>query len=59
MTKRKRKEYYQAGEQVATLPTDKEGKAKIEDLYLGEYFAKEIPPLQPGIWQMKQKIEVL
>ncbi len=44
MTKRKRKEYYQAGEQVATLPTDKEGKAKIEDLYLGEYFAKEIPP---------------
>ncbi len=33
---------YQAGEQVATLTTDKEGKAKIENLYLGEYFVKEI-----------------
>ena len=35
---------YKAGEQVATLTTDQEGKAKIEDLYLGEYFIKEITP---------------
>ena len=27
---------YPAGEQVAVLTTDGEGKAKIEDLYLGE-----------------------
>ena len=35
---------YQAGEQVATLTTDREGKAKIENLYMGEYFVKEITP---------------
>ncbi len=33
---------YQAGEQVATLTTDREGKAEIGNLYLGEYFVKEI-----------------
>ena len=33
---------YKAGEQVGTLTTDKEGKAQITDLYLGEYFIKEI-----------------
>ncbi len=35
---------YKAGEQVGTLTTDKEGKAEITDLYLGEYFIKEIMP---------------
>lgn len=35
---------YKAGEQVGTLTTDKEGKAEITDLYLGEYFMKEITP---------------
>ena len=35
---------YKAGEQVGTLTTDKEGKAEITDLYLGEYFVKEIMP---------------
>lgn len=35
---------YEAGSQVATLKTDKEGKASIEDLYLGKYFIKEITP---------------
>lgn len=35
---------YKAGEQVGTLTTDKEGKARIENLYLGEYFVKEITP---------------
>ena len=35
---------YQAGEQVAALTTDKEGKAEIGNLYLGEYFVKEITP---------------
>ena len=37
-------ELYKAGEQVGTLTTDKEGKAQITDLYLGEYFIKEITP---------------
>ncbi len=35
---------YKAGEQVGTLTTDKEGKAEITDLYLGEYFVKETTP---------------
>ncbi|MEY8495953.1 SpaA isopeptide-forming pilin-related protein [Lachnospiraceae bacterium 29-91] len=35
---------YPAGERVAALTTDGEGKAKIENLYLGEYFVKEITP---------------
>ena len=35
---------YEAGSQVATLKTNKEGKASIEDLYLGKYFIKEITP---------------
>lgn len=35
---------HKAGDQVATLTTDREGKAKIENLYLGEYFVKEITP---------------
>ena len=35
---------YKAGEQVGTLTTDKEGKAEITDLYLGEYFVKETMP---------------
>lgn len=35
---------YKAGSQIGTLTTDKEGKARIEDLYLGEYYIKEITP---------------
>lgn len=33
---------YKAGEQVATLTTDENGKAKIVDLYLGKYYVKEL-----------------
>lgn len=35
---------YKAGERVATLKTDKEGKASVEKLYLGKYYIKEITP---------------
>lgn len=35
---------YKAGSQICTLTTDKEGKARIENLYLGEYYIKEITP---------------
>ena len=35
---------YPAGEQVATLTTDENGKASVENLYLGNYFVKEITP---------------
>lgn len=35
---------YKAGDRVATLTTDKEGKASIENLYLGKYYVKEITP---------------
>lgn len=35
---------FQAGEQVATLTTDKNGQALVGNLYLGEYYVKEIIP---------------
>lgn len=35
---------FKAGEQVGTLTTDKKGTARIENLYLGDYFVKEIMP---------------
>ena len=35
---------YKAGAQVATLTTDADGKAFVEDLYLGKYFVKELIP---------------
>ncbi len=35
---------FHAGEPVGTLTTDKEGKAEITGLYLGEYFVKELTP---------------
>ena len=35
---------YKAGEQVATLTTDKNGQASVEGLYLGDYYVKEISP---------------
>lgn len=35
---------YKAGDKVATLTTDENGKAFIENLYLGAYFVKEITP---------------
>ena len=35
---------YKAGEQVATLTTDENGAASVGNLYLGEYFVKEITP---------------
>ena len=33
---------YKAGEQVATLTTDKNGQASVNGLYLGNYYVKEI-----------------
>ena len=35
---------YKAGDRVATLTTDKNGEAFVENLYLGKYFVKEITP---------------
>ena len=35
---------YKAGEQVTTLTTDKNGQASVDNLYLGDYFVKEISP---------------
>ena len=35
---------YKAGEQVATLTTDKNGQASVGGLYLGDYYVKEISP---------------
>ena len=35
---------YKAGDRVATLTTDENGEASVENLYLGEYFIKEITP---------------
>lgn len=35
---------YKKNEQVATLTTDKEGKASVSNLYLGKYYLKEITP---------------
>lgn len=35
---------YKASDRVATLTTDENGEASVENLYLGEYFIKEITP---------------
>lgn len=35
---------YKKDEQVATLKTDKAGKASVSNLYLGKYYLKEITP---------------
>lgn len=35
---------YQKDTQVATLTTDGDGKASIDDLYLGKYYIKELAP---------------
>lgn len=35
---------YKKDEQVATLTTDKEGKASVSNLYLGKYYLNEITP---------------
>jgi uncharacterized surface anchored protein len=35
---------YKAGEMVAELTTDENGKASINDLYLGKYYVKELTP---------------
>lgn len=40
----KRGVLYKKDEQVATLTTNKEGKASVSDLYLGKYYLKEITP---------------
>ena len=40
----KRGVLYKKDEQVATLMTDKEGKASVSNLYLGKYYLKEITP---------------
>ena len=46
---------YEAGEQVATLTTDKNGQASVDGLYLGNYYVKEIT-LQRVTWQMKKNM---
>lgn len=35
---------YKAGDQVATLTTDKDGNAEVSGLYLGKYYIKELTP---------------
>ena len=45
---------YKAGTQVATLTTDDEGKAHIEDLYLGKYFIKELIPSEGYLLDEKE-----
>lgn len=35
---------YEAGTQVATMTTDADGNAEVENLYLGKYYVKEITP---------------
>ena len=35
---------YKAGTQVASMTTDEEGKATVTNLYLGNYYIKEISP---------------
>ena len=45
---------YKAGAQVATLTTDDDGKAFIEDLYLGRYFIKELIPSEGYLLDEKE-----
>ena len=45
---------YKAGAQVATLTTDDEGKAFIEDLYLGKYYIKELVPSEGYLLDTKE-----
>ena len=45
---------YKAGSQVATLTTDTDGKAFIEDLYLGRYFIKELIPSEGYLLDEKE-----
>ena len=45
---------YKAGAQVATLTTDDDGKAFIEDLYLGKYFIKELIPSEGYLLDEKE-----
>ena len=35
---------HQAGKQIATLTTDEDGNASVDNLYLGSYYIKEITP---------------
>ena len=35
---------FKAGDLVATLTTDKNGEAEVNNLYLGNYYVKEITP---------------
>ena len=45
---------YKAGAQVATFTTDKDGKAHVEDLYLGKYFIKELIPSEGYLLDEKE-----
>lgn len=45
---------YKAGAQIATLTTDKDGKAFIDDLYLGKYYLKEITPSEGYLLDEKE-----
>jgi hypothetical protein len=35
---------FKAGDLIATLTTDKNGEAEVNNLYLGNYYVKEITP---------------
>lgn len=48
---------HHAGEQVATLTTDESGAAVVEDLYLGNYYFKEISP-SPGYTLSNEEYDV-
>ena len=45
---------FKAGAQVATLTTDKDGKAFIENLYLGKYYIKELIPSEGYLLDEKE-----
>ena len=40
----KRQVVFKAGDLVATLTTDKNGEAEVNNIYLGNYYVKEITP---------------
>ena len=45
---------FKAGAQIATLTTDDDGKAFIEDLYLGKYFIRELIPSEGYLLDEKE-----
>ena len=45
---------YKAETKIAELTTDENGKAKIEDLYLGKYYVKELKPSEGYLLDTKE-----